>query len=161
MNRRDYWNSRKDPSLVERKRIGDNSRRNKPHDPSPLPDSFRDELPPAIVDFFLFIRFTMNGGPSGFSYAPSLNNPSPPLIRSNYCNFPSWVFDLTIESFELFADNAPVTRAFVITSVLFTVFLGIRGGGGGSSSKLALSYQVVNLLFQMSSLYSLFDFKLL
>ncbi|CAN7007121.1 unnamed protein product [Brassica oleracea var. botrytis] len=85
----------------------------------------------------------MNGGPSGFSYAPSLNNPSPPLIRSNYCNFPSWVFDLTIESFQLFADNAPVTRAFVITSVLFTVFFGIRGGGGGSSSKLALSYQDV------------------
>ncbi|KAG2290621.1 hypothetical protein Bca52824_050225 [Brassica carinata] len=95
----------KDPSLVERKHIGDNSRRNKPHDPSPLPDSFRDELPPAIVDFFLFIRFTMNGGPSGFN-------------------------------------NAPVTRAFVITTALFTVFFGIRGGGGGSS-KLALSYQDV------------------
>ena len=116
---------------------------------------------PRLFDFFCSSPITMNGGPSGFSYAPSLNNPSPPLIRSNYCNFPSWVFDLTIESFELFADNAPVTRAFVITSVLFTVFLGIRGGGGGSSSKLALSYQVVNLLFQMSSLYSLFDFKLL
>ncbi|KAF3577034.1 hypothetical protein DY000_02028445, partial [Brassica cretica] len=39
-------------------------------------------------------------------------------------------------------NNAPVTRAFVITSVLFTVFFGIRGGGG-SSSKLALSYQDV------------------
>lgn len=35
-------------------------------------------------------------------------------------------------------NNAPVTRAFVITSALFTVFFGIRGGG---SSKLGLSYQ--------------------
>ncbi|CAH8392875.1 unnamed protein product [Eruca vesicaria subsp. sativa] len=34
-------------------------------------------------------------------------------------------------------NNAPVTRAFVITSVLFTVFFGIRGG----SSKLSLTYQ--------------------
>ncbi|CAH8371494.1 unnamed protein product [Eruca vesicaria subsp. sativa] len=37
-------------------------------------------------------------------------------------------------------DKAPVTRAFFIASVLFTVFFGIRRGGG-SSSKLGLSYQ--------------------
>ncbi|CAN7103101.1 unnamed protein product [Brassica rapa subsp. narinosa] len=49
-------------------------------------------------------------------------------------------FRFNDRKFRTFADNAPVTRAFVITSVLFTVFFGIRGGGG-SSSKLALSYQ--------------------
>ncbi|WZY91474.1 hypothetical protein YC2023_063803 [Brassica napus] len=51
-------------------------------------------------------------------------------------------FRFNDRKFRTFADNAPVTRAFVITSVLFTVFFGIRGGGG-SSSKLALSYQDV------------------
>ncbi|ANM62573.1 Ubiquitin-associated (UBA) protein [Arabidopsis thaliana] len=34
-------------------------------------------------------------------------------------------------------NNAPVTKAFVIATALFTVFFGIRGG----SSKLGLSYQ--------------------
>lgn len=39
------------------------------------------------------------------------------------------------------ADNAPVTKAFVITSALFTVFFGIQG----RSSKLGLSYQVIRI----------------
>lgn len=42
----------------------------------------------------------------------------------------SWIVDVS--------DNAPVTKAFVITSALFTVFFGIQG----RSSKLGLSYQV-------------------
>lgn len=42
--------------------------------------------------------------------------------------------------FSLFsADNAPVTKAFVVTSALFTIFAGIQGR---SSSTLGLSYQV-------------------
>lgn len=41
--------------------------------------------------------------------------------------------------FWVVADNAPVTRAFIIASALFTVFFGIQG----RSAKLGLSYLVL------------------
>ncbi|KAK4802025.1 hypothetical protein SAY86_000228 [Trapa natans] len=45
----------------------------------------------------------------------------------------------------MLADNAPVTRAFVVASAIFTVFLGIQG----RSSKLGLSYQDIFQKFQL------------
>lgn len=45
--------------------------------------------------------------------------------------------------FWVVADNAPVTRAFIIASALFTVFFGIQG----RSAKLGLSYLVLFFFF--------------
>jgi hypothetical protein len=53
-------------------------------------------------------------------------------------------------------NNAPVTKAFVIATALFTVFFGIRGG----SSKLGLSYQVISHLILLYFLLSFLIFKL-
>lgn len=48
--------------------------------------------------------------------------------------------------FWVVADNAPVTRAFIIASALFTVFFGIQG----RSAKLGLSYLVLFFFFYIS-----------
>lgn len=98
----------------------------------------------------------MNGGPSGFS--TSILPPNPIFI----CLF-IFLFQLNFSiSFFLTkvvlffrilihihiqllvaTANAPVTRAFIIASALFTIFFGIQG----RFSTLGLSYQVPFLLF--------------
>lgn len=90
----------------------------------------------------------MNGGPSGFSeyntnffFSRSLFGF--PLIL-HYKQYPFLYSSLIFKTFMGFlfwvvADNAPVTRAFIIASALFTVFFGIQG----RSAKLGLSYLVL------------------